>query len=157
MGAARRDHRFFMEEALRAAEEAYQAGEVPVGAVAVYGNEILARAGNQRESLKDPTAHAEILVLQEAARRLGRWNLEGVTVYVTLEPCPMCAGAMVQARVDGLVFGAPDSRMGAAGSVLNVVQHPHFNHRLDVLGGLLEEDCRALLQRFFQERRREKD
>ncbi|MCL4426124.1 MAG: tRNA adenosine(34) deaminase TadA [Firmicutes bacterium] len=145
-----------MKEALLAAQEAFFSGEVPVGAVAVHNGEILARSGNLRETRQDPTAHAEILVLQEAAKKLGRWHLEGVTVYVTLEPCPMCAGAMVQARVERLVFGAPDSRMGAAGSTLNVVDHPAFSHRLEVVGGIMEEEGRVLLQKFFQERRKEK-
>ena len=147
------DDEHFMSEALRQAEEAAARSEVPVGAVAVYEGRIVGRAGNQRELLKDPTAHAEMLVLTQAAAELGSWRLEGVTVYVTLEPCTMCAGAMVLGRVSRLVYGASDPKAGACGSVLNVVDHPALNHRVPVESGVLAERCGLVLKEFFADRR----
>jgi tRNA(adenine34) deaminase len=142
-----------MRLALEQAAEAARAGEVPIGAVLARGDELLAADRNRREELKDATAHAEILVLRRGGRLLGGWRLPGCTLYVTLEPCPMCAGALVQARVERLVFGAWDPKSGAAGSLYNLVQDERLNHRLQVEGGLLEEDCAALLQEFFRSRR----
>ena len=142
-----------MRLALEQAAEAARAGEVPIGAVLARGDELLAADRNRREELKDATAHAEILVLRRGGRLLGGWRLPGCTHYVTLEPCPMCAGALVQARVERLVFGAWDPKSGAAGSLYNLVQDERLNHRLQVEGGLLEEDCAALLQEFFRSRR----
>ncbi|GEA14489.1 MAG: tRNA(adenine34) deaminase [Moorella sp. (in: firmicutes)] len=149
------DHRFYMGEALAEAEKAFALGEIPIGAVIVEGERILARAGNRRETWGDPTAHAEIIALREAARVRGNWRLTGTTLYVTVEPCPMCAGALVQARVKRLVYGAPDLRAGAVDSVVNLVENPHFNHQVEVIPGIREEECRQLLKRFFQQVRRD--
>ncbi|GFN21685.1 MAG: tRNA adenosine(34) deaminase TadA [Thermoanaerobacteraceae bacterium] len=149
------DHRTYMQMALEEARKALREGEVPVGAVVVQDGEVIARAYNRRETTQDPTAHAEILALRQAAQRLRSWRLEGATLYVTLEPCPMCAGAAVQARLKRLVYGAPDIRAGAVDSVLNLVEHPHFNHRVEVVSGICEEECRLILQEFFAKLRRE--
>jgi len=142
-----------MREALRLAAEAGAAGEVPVGAVAVCDGLIVGRGRNAREASLDPTAHAELLAIQEAARTLGRWRLTGVTVYVTLEPCAMCAGAMVLARIDRLVFGAADPKAGAVGSLLDLSADPRLNHRFPVERGLLGEEAGELLRSFFRARR----
>jgi tRNA(adenine34) deaminase len=142
-----------MEEALRLAREAGQAGEVPVGAVAVCEGRVVGRGRNARETARDPTAHAELLAIQAAARALGRWRLTGVTVFVTLEPCAMCCGAMVLARVDRLVYGAPDPKAGAAGSLLDLSSDPRLNHRFPVERGLLGEEAGELLRAFFRARR----
>ncbi len=142
-----------MKEALREAEKAYEKGEVPVGAVIVYRDRIIARAHNLKEEKQDPTSHAEILAIKDAAQYLKSWRLKGTTIYVTLEPCPMCAGALVQARVDTLVFGAWDGKAGAAGTLMNITNFPKFNHQLEVFGGIEEEACRDLMQRFFNQRR----
>lgn len=141
--------RIALEEARLAAEE----GEVPVGAVLVKEGEVLARAHNRREATGNPLDHAEMLALAEGAQRLGGWRLEGTTMYVTLEPCPMCAGALVQARVMRLVFGARDLKLGAAGSRYNLVSDETIHHRLEVTEGILEEECLALLRGFFTSRR----
>ena len=145
--------RKFMEEALWEAEKALALDEVPIGAVVVYQGAIFARGYNQRESIGDPTAHAEILALRAAAARRGSWRLHGMTLYVTLEPCPMCAGAMVNARVDRLVFGASDPKGGAAGSLMNLVNDRRLNHRLAVTGGVLAEPAGRLLTDFFRRKR----
>jgi tRNA(adenine34) deaminase len=144
-----------MQTAIALAAEAGAAGEVPVGAV-VIGPEgdCIAAAGNQREHQHDPTAHAEILVLQQAAQHLNRWQLQDCTLYVTLEPCPMCAGAIVQARLGKLVYGADDPKTGAVRTVLNIPDSAASFHRMEVLGGILETDCRQQLQNWFAERRR---
>ncbi len=142
-----------MQEALGLAREAGARGEVPVGAVAVLGGEIVGRGANARESSADPTAHAELIAIQEAARRLGRWRLTGVTVYVTLEPCAMCAGAMVLARIDRLVYGASDPTAGAVGSLMDLSQDPRLNHRFPVERGVRAEESSALLRGFFRSRR----
>ncbi len=147
------DDRGFMAEALKQAEEAARAGEVPVGAVLVKDNAVLAVARNRREELNDATAHAELLLLRRAGSILGGWRLSGCALYVTIEPCPMCAGAMVLARVDRLIFGAADPKAGAAGSLYDIVCDQRLNHRLEVTGGIMAEDCAALLRRFFQLRR----
>ena len=147
------EHEAFMREALQEAELALAEGEVPVGAVVVRDGQILARAHNCRERLADPTAHAEILALREAGRRLGGWRLLGTTVYVTIEPCAMCAGALVQARVGLLVFGVRDPKGGAAGSLINLVQFPGLNHRVAVVEGVLAEECRRLISSFFAGKR----
>lgn len=146
-------HRRFMELALEEARRAAEKGEVPVGAVLVLGEKVIGRGHNLRESLGDPLAHAELIALREGARELGCWRLEGSTMYVTLEPCPMCAGALVLARVSRLVFGARDLVMGAAGSRYNLVQDENLPHRLEVLEGIMEEECRELLRTFFRGRR----
>jgi tRNA(adenine34) deaminase len=148
------DDEAFMAEALKEAEKALEAGEVPVGAVIVHQGRIIARAHNQRETLRDPTAHAEMIALTQAASALDRWRLTGCTLYVTLEPCTMCAGAMVLARLDRLVFGAEDPKAGAVGSLYNVPRDMRLNHRLEVTSGVLAAASGEILQRFFQEKRR---
>jgi tRNA(adenine34) deaminase len=147
-------HCQWMKQAIALATEAGNAGEVPVGA-AIVGptGDCIAAAGNQRERRHDPTAHAEILVLQQAAQHLKRWQLQDCTLYVTLEPCPMCAGAIVQARLGQLVYGADDPKTGAVRTVLNVPDSAASFHRLKVLGGILESDCRQQLQDWFAQRR----
>jgi tRNA(adenine34) deaminase len=143
------DDRAFMGLALDEARKAGERGEVPVGAVLVADGEVLAARGNERELRHDPTAHAEMLVLRDAAALAGGWRLRDATLYVTLEPCTMCAGALVLARVKRLVYGADDPKAGAAGSILNVVDHPALNHRPEVRAGLLEAEASALLREFF--------
>lgn len=142
-----------MRLALREAEAALEHEDVPVGCVVVREGEVLAAARNERELRGDPTAHAEILALREAARQVGSWRLDGAALYVTLEPCAMCAGAIVLARVPRVVYGAPDPKTGAAGSVLDVLGEPRLNHRPDVAGGLLAGDSAELLRSFFASRR----
>ncbi len=143
----------FMRLALREAERAIEHDDVPIGAVLVREGEVLAAAGNERELRADPTAHAETLVLRDAARKLGGWRLPDSVLYVTLEPCAMCAGAIVLARVPRVVYGAADPKAGAAGSVMDVLTEVRLNHRPQVVGGLLAEESSALLQSFFAERR----
>jgi tRNA(adenine34) deaminase len=142
-----------MEEALALARAAAAEGEVPVGAVAVFEGAVVGRGANRREAARDPTAHAELIAIQEAARALGRWRLTGVTVVVTLEPCAMCAGAMVLARIDRLVYGASDPKAGAVGSLLDLSCDPRLNHRFEVERGVQAEACGALLREFFRVRR----
>jgi tRNA(adenine34) deaminase len=144
---------YFMGEALRQAARAYEQGEVPVGAVVVRAGRIIARAGNQVETLKDATAHAEMLALTQAESAVGDWRLTDCTLYVTKEPCPMCAGAVVHVRLARVVFGASDPKGGAAGSALNLLQFPTLNHRCEITAGLRLQECRALLQSFFAEQR----
>jgi tRNA(adenine34) deaminase len=143
----------FMREALRQAQKAYDADEVPVGAVVVHAGHIIARASNQVELLKDATAHAEMLALTQAEAAVGDWRLTGCDLYVTKEPCPMCAGALVHTRIRRLVFGCTDSSAGAAGSVMNLLQMPTLNHRCDIASGVLEDQCAIILQDFFRKRR----
>lgn len=143
----------FMAEALLLAEAAAQSGEVPVGAILVKDGETIAAAANAPIRLNDPTAHAEILVLREAGKSLANYRLPGTTLYVSLEPCPMCAAAIVHARVDRLVFGAADPKTGAAGTVMNLVQDSRLNHQVTVVSGVLGTESGALLQAFFRERR----
>jgi tRNA(adenine34) deaminase len=142
-----------MLEALVLARSAGATGEVPVGAVALHDGSIVGRGANRRESALDPTAHAELLAIQEAARALGRWRLSGVTLVVTLEPCAMCAGAMVLARIDRLVYGASDPKAGAAGSLMDLTQDARLNHRFPVERGVMGEACGELLKEFFRSRR----
>jgi len=146
----------FMSRALELARAAEAAGEVPVGAVIVKDNQIFAEGWNQPIGLHDPSAHAEMLAMRSAAQCLGNYRLLDTTLYVTLEPCAMCAGAMVHARVKRLVYGTTDPRAGAAGTILNITQHDVLNHRLDVTGGVLAEGCAAVLREFFQARRSNK-
>ena len=143
----------FMELALVEAERAAAHGDVPIGAVVVRDGEVLSRAGNERELAGDPTAHAEILALRAAAANTGSWRLDDATIYVTLEPCPMCAGAIVLARIQSLVYGSQDPRAGAAFSLYNIVQDPRLNHQTEVRAGVLEEGCAALLRSFFEDKR----
>ena len=146
------DH-YFMGEALRQAWRALRADEVPVGAVIVHGVRIIARAYNQVELLKDATAHAEMLALTQAQEVIGDWRLTECTLYVTKEPCAMCAGAIVHTRLARVVFGAADPKAGAAGGVVNLLQFPSFNHRCAITSGVRVEECRRLLQQFFHEQR----
>lgn len=141
-----------MRLALKEAKKALEEDEVPVGAIIVHEGHVIARAHNQRERLKDPTAHAEMIAITQAAAYLENWRLEGAILYVTKEPCIMCAGAMVQARLTSLVFGARDEKGGACGSVVNLVEEPRFNHRVKVIGGILAEESARLLREFFRER-----
>ncbi len=143
----------FMRKALAEAEEAAAAGEVPIGAVIVVDGRIVARDHNRREELNDPTAHAEILALRKAGKELGRWRLGRATLYVTVEPCPMCAGAMVQARLERLVYGARDLKAGAVESTVNLVRNKAYNHQVEVRAGCLEDACADVMTRFFAGRR----
>src|SRR3712207_5634739 len=144
---------YFMRLALREAERALEDGDVPIGAVVVHEGEVIGAARNERELRGDPTAHAEILALREASRALGSWRLLDTVLYVTLEPCAMCAGAIVLGRVPRVVYGTTDPKAGAAGSVLDVLAEPRLNHRPEVAGGLLAEECAELLRTFFRTRR----
>ena len=139
-----------LAEARLAAEE----GEVPIGAVLVQNGAVISRAHNRRENDKDATAHAEMLVIRDACQKLGRWRLSGTTLYVTIEPCPMCAGALVMSRVDRLDYGSPDYKAGAVESLFNITSHPALNHRLEVTAGIRQEECAAAMQAFFRKRRR---
>jgi tRNA(adenine34) deaminase len=144
---------YFMRLALREAERALEHDDVPIGAVVVHEGEVTGAGRNERELRQDPTAHAETIALREAARALASWRLNDAVLYVTLEPCAMCAGAIVLARVSRVVFGASDPKAGAAGSVLDVLGEPRLNHRPEVAGGLLADEAAALLQDFFGDRR----
>jgi len=154
MSNKKEDQRY-MRAAIEAAKIADENGDVPIGAVIVYEDRIIGKAYNQKEQLKDPTAHAEIIALTQAATALENWHLNGCTMYVTLEPCPMCAGALVLARMDRLVFGCDDPKSGACKSLYNIVTDGRLNHRLEVTSGVLADDCTALLQEFFARRRQE--
>lgn len=145
----------FMREALRQAGKALQAKEVPIGAVVVQGEKVIARAYNQVELLRDATAHAEMLAITQAEAALGDWRLNECDLYVTKEPCSMCAGALVHVRMRRVIFGCPDERGGAAGGLLNLLQMPTLNHRCEITTGVLQEECAAILRGFFQTRRRE--
>ncbi|MDD5134594.1 MAG: tRNA adenosine(34) deaminase TadA [Phycisphaerae bacterium] len=147
----------FMAAAIDQANIALENGDVPVGAVIVHKNNIIAKGYNQRHQLNDPTAHAEIIAMTAASAYIGNWRLEGCTIYVTLEPCSMCAGACVLARLDRLVFGPDDPKAGACGSLYNIVQDERLNHRLDITKGILAEDCAKLLQDFFRKKRNSTD
>ena len=144
-----------MRAALEEARRSREWGDVPVGAVVARGEEIVARAGNGRERFRDPTAHAEVLALREASSRHGGWRLDGCTLYATLEPCAMCAGALVLARIDRLVYGAADPKAGFVGSLGDIARHEQLNHRVDVAGGVLAKACGDVLRQFFQDRRDE--
>jgi tRNA(adenine34) deaminase len=143
----------WMRLALAQARQAAALGEVPVGAVAVLNGAVIGAGFNRKESDLNPTAHAEMFALQQAATHVGNWRLIGVTLYCTLEPCPMCAGAMIQARLERLVYGGRDAKFGADGSIVNVMRESRFNHQVTVTGGVLEADAVALLQQFFQQLR----
>jgi tRNA(adenine34) deaminase len=147
----------FMQAAIDQAYIALENDDVPVGAVIVCENKIIAKGYNQRQQLNDPTAHAEIIALTAAAEHIGHWRLHNCTIYVTLEPCPMCAGALVIARIDRLVFGCDDPKTGACGSLYNIVQDNRLNHRLEITKGVLADDCSKMLQDFFSVKRERKD
>lgn len=148
---------YFMGEALRLAMRAFEADEVPVGAVVVRNGRIVARACNQVELLRDATAHAEMLALTQAQESIGDWRLSDCTLYVTKEPCPMCAGAVIHVRLARVVFGVGDPKGGAAGGAMNILQFPTLNHHCEITRGVREVECRTLLQTFFAEKRRKKD
>lgn len=149
-------HEKFMKEAIRQAKKAYERMEVPIGCIIVYQDKIIARGYNRRNTDKNTTSHAEMNAIRKASRKLGDWRLEGCTMYVTLEPCPMCAGAIVQARIDRVVIGSMNPKAGCAGSVLNLLEMDGFNHRAEVVRGILEEECSQMLSSFFKELRNEK-
>lgn len=146
-------HNRWMRAALEQARMAFDAGEVPVGAVIVHQDRIVAEAYNQRESLNDPTAHAEMIAVTQAAQTLGSWRLLDCTLYVTLEPCPMCAGAIVQARIPTVIYGTTDPKAGACHTLYQITADPRLNHQATVIGGVLREECRAILQEFFEQQR----
>ena len=146
-------HRHFMEIALEEAQAAFDEQEVPIGAVIVKAEQVLARAHNQRERLRDPTAHAEMIAITQAAAALRSWRLEQCTLYVTLEPCPMCAGAIVQARIPLVVYGAADPKAGAVQTLYRMLDDPRLNHRATAIGGILADRCAEILTRFFQQQR----
>jgi tRNA(adenine34) deaminase len=145
--------RRYMQEAIELARKALETEDVPIGALVVHRGRVIGRGWNQREKLQDPTAHAEMLALTAAAEHIGHWRLEDCTLYVTLEPCPMCAGALVQARVSRLVYGAADSKAGACGSLYEITQDPRLNHQVETVAGVMAEPCVELLQEFFRGRR----
>ena len=144
---------FWMEKALELARQAGEKGEVPVGAILVKGNECVAAAHNLREHSGNPIAHAEMLAIQEASQKLGNWRLTGTTLYVTLEPCPMCAGAIVLARIPKVVYAADDPKAGAAGTLYNILQDERLNHHVELVSGVCAEESSALLKSFFKDRR----
>ena len=150
------DDIFFMQEALKEAKKAFDSDEVPIGAIAVYKNQIIGRGHNQTERLKDPTAHAEILAITSAANALNSWRLKDVMVYVTIEPCIMCAGALVLARVKRIFFGARDEKFGGCGSMFDIVREKKLNHHIVVTEGILTEECVSLVKSFFEKKRQKK-
>ncbi|MFT8390388.1 MAG: tRNA adenosine(34) deaminase TadA [Sporolactobacillus sp.] len=150
------DDQAYMDRAIEEAEKAEMIGEVPIGAVIVKDGVVIASAYNRRETMQQPLAHAELLAIQEASRKLGTWRLSGCALYVTLEPCPMCAGAIVQSRIDRLVYGASDPKAGCAGTLYDLVREPRFNHRAEVVVGVREADCARLLKTFFVRLREKK-
>jgi tRNA(adenine34) deaminase len=147
-------HEHFMRIALDEAEQALRENEVPVGAVIVYEGRVIARSHNQREQLRDPTAHAEMIAITQAAESRQSWRLDGCTLYVTLEPCPMCAGAILQARLPAVVYGAADPKAGAVDTLFRLLDDPRLNHRVETVAGVLAASCGEILSRFFQEQRR---
>lgn len=146
-------HDKFMKEALKQARKAFELGEVPIGCVIVYNNKIIARGYNKRNTDKNTLSHAELIAINKASKRMGDWRLEGCTIYITLEPCQMCAGAIVQARITQAVIGCMSEKSGCAGSVLNILQMPEFNHQVMIDKGILEEECSNLLSEFFKDLR----
>ena len=146
-------HVRWMHKALEEARAAFEEGEVPVGAVVLHNDRIIGAAHNLRETLKDPTAHAEMLAITQAAEAIGSWRLLDCTLYVTLEPCPMCAGAIVQARIPTVIYGATDPKAGACQTLYQITSDPRLNHTATVMGGVLKAECRALLQEFFAQQR----
>jgi len=150
------DHEYYMGLALAEAVKAESLGEVPIGAVIVKDNEVIASAYNLRETMQQPSAHAELLAIQKASERLGTWRLTDCDLYVTLEPCPMCAGAILQARMNTVIFGASDPKAGCAGTLMNLLQDSRFNHMANVISGVCAEECGAKLTNFFKKLRKKK-
>lgn len=151
-----KDDNYWMQQALELADKAQQQGEIPVGAVIVQNDEVIGEGWNQSITLNDPTAHAEVMAIRDAGQRIENYRLINSTLYVTLEPCPMCAGALVHSRISRIVFGASDAKTGAAGSIMNVVNHDKLNHQLDVTAGVCAEQCSTKISNFFKMRRAEK-
>ncbi|PCN42987.1 tRNA adenosine(34) deaminase TadA [Brevibacillus laterosporus] len=149
-------HERFMREAMNEAKKAAALGEVPIGAVIVRKGEIVGRGYNLRETQKDPTLHAEMIAIREASQKLGGWRLIGCDLYVTLEPCPMCAGAIVQSRIEQVYYGATDPKAGCAGTLMNLCAEPRFNHQVPVWAGILQEECQMMLKDFFRQLRKKK-
>lgn len=149
------DDKAYMEMALEEARAAGRLGEIPIGAVLVSAGEVIASAHNMRETWQDATAHAEVIAIREACSELGSWRLEGCTLYVTVEPCPMCSGAIVNSRISRVVYGCPDIRAGGAESIFNILTNRNLNHQAEVTAGVLEEECALLMQEFFRTRRLE--
>jgi tRNA(adenine34) deaminase len=149
------DDELWMRRALQEAENALQAGDVPIGAIAVLDGQVIGAGFNRREADQDPTAHAEMIAIRQAAQHIGHWRLEGVTLYCTLEPCAMCAGAMVLARLPRLIYAAPDPKAGAGGSILNILQHEALNHRVEITAGLLADEAGEQIRAFFRKLRAE--
>ncbi len=149
-----KDDYYFMDRALKQAQLAYKKGEVPVGAVVVKDGEIISRGYNLRESTNDPTAHAELLAMKKASKKLDSWRLTGCTLYVTLEPCPMCSGVIINSRIDRVVFGAYDQKAGCCTTLYHLCNDERFNHRAEILGGVSEEKCAKILSDFFKEKRK---
>ncbi|MBR6765544.1 MAG: tRNA adenosine(34) deaminase TadA [Clostridia bacterium] len=149
-----KDDHYFMKKALNQAKVAYKMGEVPVGAVVVKDGIIISRGYNLREKTNDPTAHAELIAMKRAAKKLDSWRLTGCTLYVTLEPCPMCAGVIINSRIDKVVFGAYDQKAGCCTTLYHLPLDERFNHRANVLGGVLEDECAKILSDFFKEKRK---
>lgn len=145
---------YYMNLALQEAQKAYAFGEVPIGAILVIADEVVARAHNMRETWQDATAHAELIAIHQACKTLNRWRLTGATLYVTIEPCPMCAGAIVMSRLTRLVYGSSDYKAGAVESIFNIVQNQALNHQVDVTAGVKAEECAQLMRSFFRERRK---
>lgn len=148
------NHIRWMQEAIREAKLAEELREVPIGAVIVHGDEIIGRGHNLRETTLDPTAHAEMIAIRQASEHLDAWRLLDCTLYVTLEPCPMCAGAIVQSRIPTVVYATTDPKAGCAGTLMNLLQEERFNHRVDVISGVMQQECAGLLTNFFRELRR---
>lgn len=151
-----RSHEYWMQEAIAEAQKAESIGEVPIGAIIVLGDEIVGRGHNLREINLDGTAHAEMIAIREASETIGAWRLLNCRLYVTLEPCPMCAGAIVQCRVPHVIYGTPDPKAGCAGTLMNLLQEPRFNHRTEVTSGILQEECATMLTTFFRRLRSNK-
>lgn len=150
------DHQQYMREAIKEAKKAEAMDEVPIGAVVVYQGQVIGRGHNLRESTHDPTAHAEIIAIRQAAQMMKSWRLEECSLYVTLEPCPMCAGAILQSRIERVIYGATDPKAGCAGTLFNLLQDSRFNHQTEVILGIEQETCRQLLTNFFQMLRQRK-
>jgi tRNA(adenine34) deaminase len=148
-------HEYWMQEAIQAAKDAEAINEVPIGAVVVYNEQVIGRGYNTRETSLDPTAHAEMAAIRQASKALGAWRLLDCTLYVTLEPCPMCAGAIVQARLPKVIFGTTDPKAGCAGTLMNLLQEQRFNHQVEVIEGILQNECSALLSDFFRKLRKQ--
>lgn len=152
-----KQHQKYMLQAFKLAEQAYDEDEVPVGAIVVQGNRVIGKGYNQTERLKDSTAHAEMLAISAACSTIENKYLEGCTIYVTLEPCPMCAGALVWSKIDRIVFGAPDAKAGACGSLFNLASTQKLNHQVEIIQGIMEEDCKWILKQFFKKKRSSSD